>query len=75
MAGSSQGGLDQVDQNRQGEHCAHDGERAAVEDVAIAKAVIHVERLLQATASLWSHSFYLYHRAADGEEQLSFAYA
>jgi hypothetical protein len=75
MAGTSQGGLEDVNQERQSDDRADDGDRTTVENVAFAKSVIHAERLLQSDRSLWSRSFYLYHRLIHGEEQLSFAYA
>jgi hypothetical protein len=75
MAAASQGGLEDVDQDRQDYDGAHDGDCPTIENAACTEPVAHIERLLQATASLGSHSFYPYHRPVDGEEQLSFAYA
>jgi len=75
MAGTSQGGLEEMEHNGQGDDRAHDGERTTVEHVACTEAVKHVERLLQSDRSLRSPSFCVYHRLGDGEEQLSFSYA
>ena len=75
MADTSQGGLEDVNQDGEDDNRTHDRGRATVEHVTCAESVSHVERLLQSDRSMWSRSFYLYHRPGHDEEQLSFTYA
>lgn len=62
-AGDDQGGLDEVEQERQSHGTGDDRCRAAVEDAAFAEAVSHSKRLLQCDRPMWPRWFYSYHRA------------
>jgi DNA-binding transcriptional LysR family regulator len=67
--------LDQVEQDREHDKCAHGCEGATVEDAAVTEAVMHFKRLLRsARIGRAAQTFYLYYRTIDHEEQLSFAY-